>query len=63
MPDMRIEVHATAADPRGQAVVSLRIDGKQVAQIENFAPTASSAMRAALADAIAAIAREEVRRG
>ena len=63
MPDLRIEIHATARDPEANAVVSVRINGRQVAQIGHAAPTAAEAMTSALAGAIAAIAREEVRRG
>jgi hypothetical protein len=62
-PGLRIEVHAIATDPRGGAVVLLRINGKQVAQLEQLAPTAVEAMTSALAGAILAIGREEERRG
>ncbi len=62
MPDMRIEIHATARDPSAHAILSLRIDGRQVAQIEHVELTAAEAMTSALTAAIVAIAKEEVRR-
>lgn len=61
MPDLlRIEVHATTREE--EAIVSVRIDGRQVAQIAHLSDTPTDAMTSALASAIAAIAKEEVRR-
>jgi hypothetical protein len=64
MPEIaRIEVHATTQAE--EAIVSVRVDGCQIAQIAHFSgvgETVADAMVSALASAIAAIAREEQRR-
>ncbi len=58
---LRIEVYATTRQE--EAVVSVRVDGKQVAQIAHTSDTPAAAITAALATAIALIAKEEVRHG
>ena len=60
---LRIEVHGTSDGRLGRAVISVRVNGRQVAQLDQCAPTSAEAMRGALADAIAVIAKEEVRHG
>ncbi len=55
----RVEVYATAR--RGEdAVVSVRIDGRQVVQIQERALSPAEAMIMALSQALATIAREEI---
>ncbi len=57
------EVTSQVVMPLEEAIASVRVDGRQVAQIAHFSDTPADAMTSVLAAAIAAIAKEEERRG